>query len=86
MRVHARPRYLLTESLAHFERFGFRHPIIAIVILLLLYGSVLEVLHWIYGEFEPDMLWFALLISALLLLVGSAVYTYTHVPGYHFGG
>ncbi len=86
MRVHAQPRYLLSDSFDRFVRFFIHHPFTAGLILLVMYGTVLGVLRWWFEELQPESYLFALIISALLLLVGSALYTYLNVPGFHFGG
>jgi hypothetical protein len=88
MRVHAEPRYLLSDALDRIARFSLHHPVYASLILLALYGSALGVLRWWFeeDEFQHESYLFALVISAILLLVGSALYTYLKVPGFHFGG
>jgi hypothetical protein len=86
MRVHGEPRYLLSESLVHFKNYAHHHPFLAGVILLALYGGVMAILKWTFEEIEPPTFVFGLVITAILLLVGAAAYTYLHVPGYHFGG
>jgi len=86
MRVHAHPRYLLGESFTFFGRFFEVHPFLASLTVLGVYGIVLLILRRTFGEIQGETHVFAFIISSIVLLLGTAFYLYTHVPGFHFGG
>jgi hypothetical protein len=86
LHVHAEPQYLLGESFRHVLSYLVTHPIIGCALLLALYGVILGILHKLYGKADYDMYLFAVVILAIVVMVGSAAYTFTHVPGFHFGG
>ena len=84
--MHLETRYLIPESTARFERFFRIHPLLAGLTVLGVYGAVLGVLRRMFGKIASDMALFALIISAILIFVGSVLHTLTHVKGFHFGG
>jgi hypothetical protein len=85
--VHAQPRYLVGESARHVLSFIEARPILGSAMLLGVFGSVLGLLHWRFRRgAEYDMIVFACLITVTIVWLGSALYTYLHYPGFHFGG
>ena len=86
MRVHGETHYLLSESIHSLIQYVQIHPVLGSLMLLALFGGVLEILRRLFGRIAGDMVLFALIITAILLLVGSSLYTFTHVQGFHFGG
>ena len=84
--MHRDPRYLLPESVSQFKRFFVHHPFLASLTLFLVYGGVVQVLRWRFRRTDSDVLLFAAIVSAIILLVGTALYTLAHVKGYYLGG
>ena len=86
MHAHLESRYLLPQSIAFIERLLITRPVLGSLLLLAIFGAVLGVLRRIFGRIAADMVLFALIIWAILILVGSSFYTLLHVKGFHFGG
>ncbi len=85
--VHEEPRYLVGESARHVLTFVQSRPILGSVLLLGVFGCVWGILHWRFRRgAEYDMIVFACLLTMTIVWLGSALYTYLHYPGYHFGG
>jgi hypothetical protein len=84
--VHLEARYLLPESIAQIERLLKSRPFLGSALLLGVFAAVLGLLRRLFGKVTTDLVVFALILYALILVAGSAIYTLTHVKGFHFGG
>ena len=84
--MHLETRYLIPESIAFLEKTIKTHPLLGSLALLAVFGTVLGILRRSFGRIAADMILFALIITAILIFSGSALFTLTHVKGFHFGG
>ena len=83
---HSESRYLVPESIALLEHLMKTHPALGSLMIVGVFGGVLGVLRRMFGRIASDMILFALIISAIILFSGSALYTLTHLKGFQFGG
>jgi hypothetical protein len=86
MRVHGEPRFLILDSFNFLVRFVKMHPTSGSFVLLAVFLVVLGILKRIFGRIAGDVILFALIVWAIVLIFGSSFFSFIHVQGFHFGG
>ncbi len=86
MRVRGEPHYLVSDSFHLIVNLVMTHPFLGTLLLVAVFAAVLGILRWNFGRLGYDVVVFALIVWAIVLLLGGGAYTYTHVQGFYFGG
>ena len=79
-------RFLGLEGYRLLERFATTHPFWALVFILALFGLVLGTLKRLFGRIEGDVIFFAIVVSVIILILGSSGVVLCTMKGFHFGG
>ncbi len=86
MPVQGQPHYLIADSYAFFEGFLKLHPILGTLLVLVLFGAVLGILKRMFERIAIDTILFAMIVTAIILIFGSSLFTFFHFGGFHLGG
>ena len=86
MRVHGEPHYLVSDSYHLILQLVLTHPFWGSLLLLAVFAAVLGILRWNFERLGFDVVVFAFIVWAIVLLLGGGAYTFTHVQGFYFGG
>ena len=81
----SRPHILVVDAFESLMAYVKSHPLQGGGLCVVLFVIVLMILKRVFGRIAGDIVFFALIITAIVLIFGSSALTFFHVKGLPFG-